>query len=62
MSKKKLKQIIKRLTKRLKYEEEMCDTLKNDGAFLGYSCVKLNKSNKQLQKDINFIEGLKDEL
>jgi len=62
MSKKQLKQVIKRLTKRLQYEEEMCNTLKNDGAFLGYSCQKLNSSNKQLRKDIVFMKGLKDEL
>ena len=61
MSKKKLKHVIKRLEKRLEYETEMCNTLKNDSTFLGYSCEKLNRSNRQLKKDINFIKGLKNE-
>ncbi len=59
---KKLKKVIKRLSKRLEYEKAMCDTLKRDGAFLGYSCEKLNKENKKMEKDINFLKGLKNEL
>ena len=58
---KKLQKVIKRLTKRYDYEVEMCDELKNDGAFLGYSCRKLNKNNKILAKDIKFLKGFLNE-
>lgn len=57
MSKKQLKKVIKRLTKRYEYEVEMCNELKNDGAFLGYSCTKLNENNMSLAKDIKFLKG-----
>ena len=58
---KKLQKVIKRLAKRYDYEVEMCDELKNDGAFLGYSCSKLNQQNIQLRKDIKFLKGILNE-
>ena len=61
MSKKKIKAVIKRLQKRLEYEERMCKTLKNDGAFLGYSCKKINKDNKKFKQDINFLKELNND-
>lgn len=61
MSKKKLKAVIKRLSQRLQYEEAMCDTLKKDSAFLGYSCKKIKKKNKQMKQDINFLKGLNND-
>ena len=53
---KKLKKIIKRLKKRYAYETSMCHSLKADSGFLGMSCKALNKSNKQLKLDINFLQ------
>ena len=51
---KKLKKIIKRLKKRYAYETAMYYSL--DSGFLGMSCKALNKSNKQLKLDINFLQ------